>query len=264
MKAKVPALVKDPPNHRHYLAKSHLIQGFSSILDVGGISYKKSGDIWVRELGAPKEVWGVTHSLDKEKDKPYIYTINVVRDYDRQTRRPDLYYDGLHIPFANSSYDIVTSIDVLEHVPNKERMRVISEMIRVAKQKVIIVVPFFSFENIEMEEDILKDMKSKNIQPKPSLAEHRAFELPKISEIEKYLKAHKLKYKISYGTHRPIMKQYYFFQNTINSLLNIPGNSKEQLMKILVMVMEVAGNVFNISKKVEKKDAYRAIISITK
>lgn len=261
---KVFSLIKDPPRHRHSLAQPHLISNYTSVLDVGGISFKKKNGKWVRDVGAPKEVWGVAHILDKDANKPHIFTINVTRDYEHNDRKPDMYYDGLHIPFADSSYDIVTSIDVLEHIPREERLQVVSEMIRVAKQKVILVFPFFCQENKKMEEDILADMKHKNIQPKPSISEHRQFELPKLSEIEKLLIDKKLKYQLSYGTSRSIMKKYYFFQNSVNALLHIPGTSKEDIKNFLNIIMDTAGNIFNIPREIEKKDAYRAIISISK
>ncbi len=261
---KVPSLIKDPPNHRHALARPYFHPNITSVLDVGGLSFKKVDGKWIRHVGAPKEVWGVAHILDKTAKKPHIFTINVEADYDHNDRKPDMYYDGLHIPFADSSYDIVTSIDVFEHIPRSERKQVLSEIIRVAKQKVIIVVPFFCAENVKMEEDILADMERKNIQPKPSIFEHRRYELPKISDFEQYFKDHKVAFELSYGTPRSIMKQYYFFQNSINALLNISGTTKESVAAFLTIIMDTAGNIFNMHGKVEKKDAYRAIISITK
>ncbi|MFZ2206922.1 MAG: class I SAM-dependent methyltransferase [Microgenomates group bacterium] len=258
------SLIKDPPLHRHSLAKPHFLEKITSILDVGGISFKKHRGKWYRDVGAPKDAWGVTHILDKKTSKPHIFTINVTRDYDHNDRKPDMYYDGLHIPFADSSYDIVTSIDVLEHVPKDERPQLISEMIRVSKYKTIIVCPFYCLENVKMEEDILADMKEKNILPKPSLKEHREFELPKISDLEKTLTEKNLKYSIHFGTNRKTMEKYYFFQNSINSLLHISHTSKDEVKKLLDIVMHAAGSVFNMANMVEKKDAYRVILSIVK
>lgn len=258
------SLIKDPPLHRHSLAKPHLIESASSILDVGGISFKKNNGRWIRDVGAPKNAWGVTHILDKETNKPHIFTINVTRDYDHNDRKPDMYYDGLHIPFADSSYDVVTSIDVLEHVPKAERPQLIAEMLRVSKYKTIIVCPFYCVENVKMEKNILTDMKEKKILPKPSLKEHREFELPKISDIEKIIPKKGFSYQIHFGTNRKIMEKYYFFQNSVNSLLNISGTSKEEVKQILDIVMNAAGKVFNMARSVEKKDAYRVIFSITK
>lgn len=263
MKQAVPSLIKDPPRHRHSLAIPHFSKGIVSVLDVGGASYTKKGSEWSQDLGAPGQIWEVTHLNDKVDSKRKIYTINVKKDYNHD-RKPDQYYDGLHIPFKDNSFDSVTSIDVFEHVIESERLQVLSEMIRVAKSVVILVFPFYSASNKKMEEDILKDMVKKNIEPKPSFIEHRHYELPTISLIESYLKNNKLSYSYRYGTPRSVMKKYYFFQNSINSLLHLPGLSTHQIEPLLKMIMDAAGNVFSIPTTLLKKDAYRIIFTINK
>lgn len=45
------------------------------------------------------------------------------------------------LPFKNSSFDVVLSIDMLEHLFSSDRKKAIEEMIRVAKKKVLIAVP---------------------------------------------------------------------------------------------------------------------------
>ncbi len=51
-------------------------------------------------------------------------------------------YNGGKLPFPESSYDILVSVDVIEHIPsNIKRRKIINEMLRVARKKVIIAVP---------------------------------------------------------------------------------------------------------------------------
>lgn len=45
------------------------------------------------------------------------------------------------LPFARNSYDIVISVDMLEHIKPLARKKAISEMIRVAKKMAVIAVP---------------------------------------------------------------------------------------------------------------------------
>lgn len=45
------------------------------------------------------------------------------------------------LPFKDSSFDIVLSMDMLEHLPKKEREEAIFEIIRVGRRKVFIGVP---------------------------------------------------------------------------------------------------------------------------
>jgi len=48
-------------------------------------------------------------------------------------------YDGYNLPFKNDSFDIITCIDVLEHV--EDYTKLISEMIRTSKRGVFISTP---------------------------------------------------------------------------------------------------------------------------
>ncbi|MCQ8894111.1 MAG: class I SAM-dependent methyltransferase [Methanolinea sp.] len=48
-------------------------------------------------------------------------------------------YDGYNLPFKNESFDIITCVDVLEHVENYEIL--IKEMLRVSKKGVFISTP---------------------------------------------------------------------------------------------------------------------------
>lgn len=48
-------------------------------------------------------------------------------------------YDGLNIPYPEKSFDVVTCIDVIEHVPNFAQL--IKNMCRVARRNVIISTP---------------------------------------------------------------------------------------------------------------------------
>lgn len=45
------------------------------------------------------------------------------------------------LPFRKNSYDVVISVDVLEHLPKEQREKSIHEMLRVAKKLAVIVVP---------------------------------------------------------------------------------------------------------------------------
>lgn len=45
------------------------------------------------------------------------------------------------LPFKNASFDIVISVDMLEHLKEENREKAVKEMIRVAKKKIFMAVP---------------------------------------------------------------------------------------------------------------------------
>ena len=47
----------------------------------------------------------------------------------------------LKLPFADSTFDAVVSVDMLEHLDQKDRSRAISEMLRVSKKALFLAVP---------------------------------------------------------------------------------------------------------------------------
>jgi ubiquinone/menaquinone biosynthesis C-methylase UbiE len=56
-----------------------------------------------------------------------------------------LRYDGVHLPFPDATYNVLTCIDVLEHVPDYRAF--IAEMLRVARRAVVISTPHRRAEN---------------------------------------------------------------------------------------------------------------------
>ena len=48
-------------------------------------------------------------------------------------------YDGYHVPYPDKSFDLVTCVDVLEHVPDYRRL--LSDMVRVSRTAVLISTP---------------------------------------------------------------------------------------------------------------------------
>ena len=49
--------------------------------------------------------------------------------------------EATKLPFRKNSYDVVISVDTLEHLKSDDRPKAISEIMRVAKRLVVIVVP---------------------------------------------------------------------------------------------------------------------------
>ena len=82
--------------------------------------------------------------FDINPDEKDIDETNVYLDVLKFTRRVNVVHrDALHIPFPDNSYDIVTSISVLEHIPDDEDMLSIRKLWNLLKTggRLIITVP---------------------------------------------------------------------------------------------------------------------------
>lgn len=96
----------------------------------------------------------------------------------------DIIYDGKKIPVKNNSYDVITSIDVMEHIPSSAREDFVKEVVRVASKKIIISAPYGTDYHLDYERKTLKYYKSKNIKL-PFLEEHVAIGLPTPEQVKK-------------------------------------------------------------------------------
>jgi SAM-dependent methyltransferase len=78
--------------------------------------------------------------------RPYVeaYTgIEYQQTFERtessaRKKKPDLYYDGVTIPFEDSTFDTVISIQVLEHTPRPQHL--VNEMARVVKRDGLVAL----------------------------------------------------------------------------------------------------------------------------
>lgn len=68
---------------------------------------------------------------------PQGLDVKVDIKYQRSTEVPLDYYDGTKMPYADNSFDVVAAIFVLHHC--NEADKVLAEMARVARKKVIII-----------------------------------------------------------------------------------------------------------------------------
>ncbi len=85
---------------------------------------------------------------------------------------------GLDLPYEDGSFDIVTSLDTLEHIPADRRDRFLSEIMRVARHAVVLINPIQSTE-ADLAEETLNEyiwwiLEARHEQ----LAEHREYGLP--------------------------------------------------------------------------------------
>jgi hypothetical protein len=85
---------------------------------------------------------------------------------------------GADIPFGPGEFDVVFSLDTLEHIPAPDRKAFLHEAMRVARHAVVLVNPIQSVESDLAEELLDEYVRWLLDAQQEQLAEHRAFGLP--------------------------------------------------------------------------------------
>lgn len=96
--------------------------------------------------------------------------------------------DGRDLPFDNDSFDNVVSVNVLEHVPANDRIKVLREALRVTRNYVIMTFPFDGIANIT-------ESLKRSIGHKHPIANNK---LPCLKELTNWLESTKHSYTIDY------------------------------------------------------------------
>lgn len=94
---------------------------------------------------------------------------------------------GAALPFIDNAFDVVLTIDTLEHIPPADRQMFLSEMMRVANSYVLITGPFASPINHEAERLLDDYIFETTGQHYYYLAEHLEFGLPALHDTERQL-----------------------------------------------------------------------------
>ena len=133
------------------------------------------------------------------------------------------------LPFRDKTFDIVISIDTLEHLSRKGQVKMVQEAYRVSKKYVFLTYPV-GFNKYQ--ERILKTWKRSHLTK--SLAEHLHGGTATGKEVQKALKGKKYKLEAMYGTH-PAVTYYlnYLEQNIITKILS------RTLLKIFVPLLKM-------------------------
>lgn len=97
--------------------------------------------------------------------------------------------DGSHLPFKDGSFDVVISIDSLEHVPDSKKPDYCCELKRVAKKYVIIHCPADSsngkFRGTTCDTKFLQWYQQRFEKDELNIVQHLNSGLPKVEELAK-------------------------------------------------------------------------------
>jgi hypothetical protein len=142
-------------------------------------------DTWSRHhaaariLGTPErvlDVGGVRGLLALFLPGSSVTTVNVERP-------ADVLFEGARLPFSDLSFDSVTSLDVLEHVPPGARPAHVAELARVAATTIVLSCPLGTDEHMSAEHDLVRWYREATGQSHRFLDEHLANGLPNEREL---------------------------------------------------------------------------------
>jgi len=88
-----------------------------------------------------------------------LFTENPVKTLDMG--EADITADARRLSIAPGSFDVVTCVDVLEHIPKKDRRSFIESIYKIAKKRLIIAAPFKSPKHSEAEKRLLAELIKK-------------------------------------------------------------------------------------------------------
>ena len=163
------------------------------------------------------------------------------------------------IPFKKDSFDIVCSIDVIEHIPGSKRSDFIKKLIDIASKKVILSFPIGTKKHIAYERKMQKLLTKKEIDI-DYLNEHIRYGLPTQEDVNKFTQGDKT--QIYYAGNLNINKillQIYLFDPKINIVRKAVYYSK--------MIFNLVTNQFLYSILINKdysESVNRAYVIINK
>jgi hypothetical protein len=157
--ARLLALAPDT-RERHALV-ADLVGRPERVLDVGGLPGRLSEHL-------PREVEVVTANVEPPAD---------------------ILMSGASLPLDDRSYGVVTSVDVLEHVPPADRAAFVAELVRVTHRRLVLCCPFGTAQHERSEQELLDWYASLTGERHRWLAEHVENGLPTDAELRDALSA---------------------------------------------------------------------------
>lgn len=100
--------------------------------------------------------------------------------------------DARALPYGDDAFDVVTCHHLLEHVPAPDRRQVVAELVRVARRRVFVTGPFEENPFAREIDELLARLEPNNRY----LQEHVRLGLPSLTEIETWLSAEGLRYRV--------------------------------------------------------------------
>jgi hypothetical protein len=101
----------------------------------------------------------------------------------------DVIVDPRVLPFADGEFEVVTSCDVLEHMPAERRAAHVAELVRVARRRLVLCCPYGSEEKNAAEQEIADTVMRELGRSFPYLDEHVKYGFPSEHDVVEMVNA---------------------------------------------------------------------------
>ena len=162
--------------------------------------------------------------------------------------------DGRAAPFGDGSFDLVTCLDTLEHVPRESREALILDLLRVSRDFIVIIAPFAD-ENVQLAEQILDEFIRQTLKAEhEQLKEHLTYGLPRLGDIVQLLEEEGVLY-IDFPS--GYLYNWLIMMVIKHYLLSLPG------LELAHQMVDKFYNL-NFSEDDHKAPSYRRVLVISK
>ncbi len=143
------------------------------------------------------DVGGFFRSRDDRPQLPLLTALTgiggVVVDREAVDARDDAAFDGYlradaaRLPFPDAAFDVVSCLDVIEHIPRTHREAVVAEALRVGRRYCVLAAPVGDDGAADVEARLADFVKVTLRAEQQQLAEHHALGLPTHAELSALL-----------------------------------------------------------------------------
>lgn len=194
--------------------------------------------IFAESIKSPKDILDVGCGLRPYerffKGCKYIGIDVEASGRDSNNKIPDKFYDGLHIPFGDNSFDIAICTEVLEHCIDPEKL--LSEIYRILKKDGIL---FFTMPFIWGEHETPYDFRRYTSFGIKRKIEDAGFEIIQISKITRGIKAIEVL----------VSSEITSYKNNPDYKLTLQNRIKEFILKYLwLVVLRLWNSMYNFNR----------------
>lgn len=160
----------------------------------------------------------------------------------------------MNLPFLDSSFDCVVASDVLEHLPSNNRRKAIKEIIRVARSKAIIGVPYGK-KSLETDKRLYDCYKTNDLSIPDWLEEHLKYSYPTYNQVVKALREEGYPFEVINNANIKIYFWIVWLEDSNRywrKIFYVLVGRQRKLAEILVSFLNFGrpyGKIFIVSKK---------------